>query len=323
MSLRVHFAGAFARDDPSLIGMGAFRRAGLDRRMIGHSDIDRNLGSRFRPQRYYVALSLVAIWERIRALFRITMIALLAVTVSGLISGCGVGNGRSGGDGPHRVIVSIGKAQAVAYAHAINLRAADLPGMAVSGQEGEFNGLPFGNGVDHCGSGVGRAGVVVGVISPAFISRPVVKRHVRPDLTVIVGPTEGIYSTVHVMRSEALAVRTAEAVGSARTLACLKARRSAHPTELAGEQYKADVDFSSLPPLLPRVRLYGFRERTTLPVAFGDGRTRPPVYVDVIGFPLKQSVVVLRVRSTPRPAPVATERRLLILLLDRAKIHQL
>lgn len=168
-----------------------------------------------------------------------------------------------------------------------------------------------------------RTGEVAAVISPAFTSQPVRERHLPSGLTVTVGPTEGIYSTVYVMGTEALAQRVAAVAGSTRTRSCLETRRVAHPTELAGEPYKTRVVFLALPQLLPGVRLYGLRESGTLPVALGDGRTRPPVYVDVIGFTVGQSVIVLRVRSTPVPPQTATERRLLSRLFNRANAYRL
>lgn len=261
-----------------------------------------------------------------RGLFRwLRAIATVFVftAATGLVAGCGDSD-RDPSGVREDDSVSVSKAQIEAYAHVVNLRAADLPGMAIRGQEAAFNGLPFGSGVDRCDGVVGRTGEVTGVISPAFISRRVRERRLPPNVAVTVGPKEGIYSVVYVMKSEALAERAAVAAGSARTRACLTARRDAHPEKLAGEPARAQVEVSSLPPsLLPGVRLYGLRETGTLPVAFGNGRTRPAFYVDVIGFPVGQSDIVLRIRSTPRPVPAATERRLLLLLFHRAQAHRL
>jgi hypothetical protein len=276
-----------------------------------------------RSKRHDVGSSQAVIADDPWAVRRIIVTMLLVVALGGMFAGCGGDSVRSGVNSPHGGRVSIDKTQAESYAHAVNVRGTDVPGMAVSGQEGEVGGAPFGNGMDSCGGGVGRTGKVAAVISRSFTSQPIRERHLPSGLTVNVGPTEGIYSTVYVMRSKVLAERLAAAAGSASTRACLKARRVAHPTKLAGELYKARVEFSSLPQLLAGVQLYGLRESGTLPAAFGDGRTRPPVYVDVIGFPLGQSDIVLRVRSTPVPPQATTERRLLALLLNRAKAYRL
>ena len=217
------------------------------------------------------------------------------------------------------------KAAAKAYARAVNLRAADLPSMKISGSEDESEGLPFGGGVNRCGGGITSADEITARISPLFISRPARERDVSPGLSLTIAPTEGIYSKVYVLRSEALAQRAARAAASPSTWACLNARRSADHAELAGERFVGRVEFSPLPQpaTIPGVQVYGYRESGTLPRAFGDGRGRPPVYVDVVGFSLGASDIMLRVRSTPRPADAITERRLVELLLARARTQPL
>jgi hypothetical protein len=281
--------------------------------------------SRQRPTRSLTPMtaSLVSstVMLRIIGIFAFLSIGLL-------LGGCGAANRPAGDISATRTQAPAGvptKAAAKAYARAVNLRAADLPSMKISGSEGESEGLPFGAGVNRCGGAITQEDEITARISPLFISRPVRERDVSPGLSLTIAPTEGIYSKVYVLRSEALAQRAARAAASPRTWACLNARRLADRAELAGEPFVGRVEFSPLPQLavLPGVPVYGYRESGTLPRAFGDGRGRPPVYVDVVGFSLGASDIVLRVRSTPRPADAVAERRLVELLLARAQTQPL
>ncbi len=217
------------------------------------------------------------------------------VATAGLVAGCGTTH------------TTITKAQANSYASVVNLRATDVPGLTAYGREGEFNGLPFGAIVDHCGADVPRSGEVTGVISPIFG----------------VPPTERLYATVYVMRSEALARRAAESAGSSHTRACVTAHWTTHPGQIDHEPYESHVDVSPLRFELPGAQTYGLRESGTLAAVLVGRRTRPLFYGDTVGFAVGASDIVLKARRTTKPFPAATERRLLELLLRRAREHRL
>jgi hypothetical protein len=135
-------------------------------------------------------------------------------------------------------------------------------------------------------------------------------------------PTERVYSTVYVMRSEALAREVAESAGSARSRACVQAYWATHPGELDHEPYKSHVEVSSLASNVSGVKMYGLRQTRTLPAAFASGRTRPSFYDDTIGFALGASDIILKTSSAPRPLSATTVQQLLGLLLRRAEAHR-
>jgi hypothetical protein len=257
-----------------------------------------------------------------RVVLRMLVAVLCCAGWSVLVAGCGAGVSHAGDAAHYGKSREVDRERIRAYAHTINLGATDVPGMTGRGQEGEFDGQPFSAGVERCGGYMVRGGESDSVISPTFIRQPIHERKVGPGMTVIVAPTEGIYSAVYAMPNATLAQQTAEAAGSARTRACLQLLRDAHPAKFAGKPY-GEIKISALRLQLRETRLYGLREGGTLPATFGDGRKGSHFYVDIVGFVSGRSDIILRMRSTPHPIPVATERQLIALLASRAKTHRL
>jgi hypothetical protein len=231
----------------------------------------------------------------------------------------------------------ITNAQALAYAHAVNLRAADVPGMTnrvprtkfgrfsvparIQKPEGETNGVSLAVAIPGCVNAANSGGVVAGMVSALF-HRPRPVRHVdRARLYVL--PIETVESMVYVMQSSALASQDVATIGSAGVRACIKRHLAQqHGTSVGSEPDKTHVEVSSLPSPLQGVKVYGLRVSGTLAAAFSGDGVRPPFYDDTLSFSVGATEIALKVTSAAH-APTATERRLLALLYSRAKAHKL
>jgi hypothetical protein len=237
---------------------------------------------------------------------RAVMLAAFAVCV--MIAGCGGGG-----------IASVGETRAIAFARAVNLRLADVPGMATLVASFETNnGPPYGG----CTTRVAAADRV-GVGESAWFRRS--KARSRDRFAVPVPPVEGVHSVVYVMRESAVAsqnVAAGQRVGAAECVARLRA------TEAAGgfsghEPDKLGIRGSSIPFPLTGVSGYGLRVQGTLAAAYYHLKQRPAYYEDTFGFAVGPAEIVLHALGVGRPFPAAEERHLLSLLYDRAKLHAL
>jgi hypothetical protein len=232
------------------------------------------------------------------------LIGLQFVCASAILgAGCGSGVSMS-----HPLGAS---AQAVGLANAINLRRADVPGLASHFERGrEARSGPLGN----CDQASTRG--LVGFLSQRFT---------RGATRVL--PTESVSSGVYLMASETQAVRELAALGSGRARACI--RHDVERTIEKGERERTEpflatpVDVLSLAPLLRPLPVAGMRRIARLASAshFGDGRSK--VYLDQCGFVVGRVLVNLLAVGSPHPFPLVAERRLLARLYRRAEAHKL
>jgi hypothetical protein len=213
-----------------------------------------------------------------------------------VLAGCGASAPAS---------TSIEKTQALAYAHAVNLRAADLPGWTSAGPERQITKrAPFVAELARCGGAI-YPRVEVGGIGSLF------RRGPRGSEAL----TE---SGVLVTPSADIASRDVAANRSARVQACVaRVVTSVQPRGPSGTRPVATI--SPLPNPLPGVESYGVKVIIT---AVGRGGT---VYgrQDVLGFASGPAVVALTVSYVPKSAHFANERQLLSLLYSRATAHKL
>jgi hypothetical protein len=239
---------------------------------------------------------------------------LLLVATGALAAGCGSGGGSSASSGSPVAGTSIAKARAVAYADAINLGGADVPGATIVKSEGEAK-APTLAGVElaRCTGGVSPELRIVNIHSPAFrVASASERGRVR--------------SAVEVMPSAALAARNNAAARSARGRSCLaRFLARALPEQSTGPLRHGPVSISSLPNSLPGADgSFGLRLATT---AIGrnlrGGQILTRVYTDVFGFVSGPAEINLTATGLPRPVPSATEQRLLSLLFGRAQEHKL
>jgi hypothetical protein len=199
----------------------------------------------------------------------------------------------------------ISRTQAVAYAHAVNLRPGDVPGMHSFGGS-EANGLVVKFRLTPAtGCGSADSGEEFDVYSPVF--RRLGRRHRASVHGYLSLPAEGLHSKVDVKQSAAEQERDFSAV-MCDNAHIVKTRRSAR--------------HQVLPSPLPGVGLLGTRTWRTAPKAMF-GTANVTLYSDRFSFVVGPAEIVLAITSAPGPPRTELERRLLSLLYSRAEAHKL
>jgi hypothetical protein len=248
------------------------------------------------------------------------LITLSAVAV--LVVGCGTSSTVASG-----AVSPTMKAQAIAYAHAVNLRVADVPGLVGSRPRTEIRSGPFGAVMEKCDGGAARAGEVIGVLSESFERNN--KRHNGLLFRDSLLPIESVQSTVYLTRSSALASHEFAIADSARARACLKSLNVSenHATKREGataeEPLFTDIEVAALTSPLHAVRVYGLRVTANSTLESSGTTGHSNYYEDFLGFVIGPAVITLHTKGDPRPFPSATEGRLLSLLYSRAEAYKL
>jgi hypothetical protein len=198
-------------------------------------------------------------------------------------------------------------AQARAYAHAVNLTAADVPGFVVSAKHSEHE-TPAERRLEgellRCTGGVGFNHGLAEASSQEFE---------RKGGAV----AQSVSSSITVLATSALAAKELTAIRSGHVRACL-----AHYLSLlfSGKRYEGftvgpiSIE-SGTPPALGTAGGFGWRVYTTI---VGHG-IAIPFYMDILGFVNGPAEVALVTYGLPRPFPAAVEQRLFSLLAERAK----
>jgi hypothetical protein len=181
------------------------------------------------------------------------------------------------------------------------------------------NRPPFGS----CASHVGASDEVVAVESPWFI-RSTGQRRLHAGVIVGRPPVEGVHSIVYVMRRTDAANRNVAGARSASAPDCVRRLKvkEAQGRLISGEPYKRQITASSLRSPLSGVMGYGLRVRGTVAGAVYHEKKRLVFYEDTFGFAIGVAEIVMHADAVTRPFPSAEERRLLNLLYERAKMHQ-
>jgi hypothetical protein len=207
---------------------------------------------------------------------------------------------------------SITKAQAVAYARAVNLRSGDVPGMAMTGpgkSEGTRERRSAGS-LARCAGVVSQGQQLVDISSPSFTRGKALEQ-------------EQISSGVSVLSSAADAAREFAAIRSARGRACITrfAERELSRESSGLLHYRGIVVTRLTAPLAGIGASFGLRLTATL----SSPRTthRFHLYLDFLGLRDGPAEISLNVSGFSRPVSVATERRLLSTLNARARSHTL
>lgn len=210
----------------------------------------------------------------------------------------------------------ITKAQAVAYAHAVNLRASDVLELVPAARQKEGTGTFLGRCEMPAGSRE-----VLGIPSQGF-------RFEAGLLTTALSSyhRESVRSVVYVMKSPRLAARAlAMALGSVGQ-ACF--RRAFFGAGIdRSESGREEPLFSHVKIFTWRiqvrgVQVQGIRMTASLGAVFAGTGNRQPYYEDILGFVSGPSEIFLKVTSSPRDS-TATDRRLLALLYSRAQAQKL
>ena len=217
------------------------------------------------------------------------------------------GGGAPGGEGH-----ALSQRRADAFASAVNLRVADVPGFAPSG---ETNGgelapdKPLERRLARCAGALGgdRGG-------PDERSSPEFARAHN-------ALGERVSSTVSFLRSEAKVPAELSALRSEHTRTCL----SSYLQGLLGGRHFGGARIARVtivqgtPPA--RGSSGGFGWRVTAVAAAG--RLTVPFYLDILGFVYRRAEVTLLSSGAVIPFPAAVEERLYQLLLSRATAHKL
>jgi hypothetical protein len=260
---------------------------------------------------------------------RVTGVIVAIGTSCALTVGCGAtkrtpaGNASSAGAGG-----SIDRAQATAYAHAVNITAADVPEMTSAGQEGEAKVRSLGVENAHCSGGVSPYRRVVDIHSVRFRG-------------ATASPRESVRSDVTVWPTNAVAEQDSAAELSRRGRACAQHLLERLAIDAIGRVRVSHVSIAWLPPPLPGAKgSYAARISLRITGVLGPGQTQSerstaalessspnprsveiPLYIDGFGFLAGPARVSLTATSLKRPASSAIEHRLLSLLYSRAKAH--
>lgn len=203
---------------------------------------------------------------------------------------------------------SASKRQAVAFARAVNLTSADLPGFNVSSKPKHVSAADrqLEHQLLHCVRGASLRSPLVEVGSREYErGGGVVHQSVESEVTVARSGTEAI--------SELKAVR------GPRTKACMS--RFLHRL-FEGDAYRGTkigpISISSgTPPAAGTSGSFAWRIRVTI-TARG---VRIPLYLDVLAFLYNRAEVSLDTVAVPEPFPARGEEELFTLLLDRARSH--
>jgi hypothetical protein len=229
-----------------------------------------------------------------------------ALGIPGLAACVVAGCGGAGSAATTSSSAPVTRPQAVAYAHAVNLQAADLPDLRVSTLERAAKIEP-------------HEGVFARCVGESDPRREIAKfKSATFKYPASFGQLE---SSVTVQPTQALALSNFRAALQPRLLTCLK---NLLPVALAG---KAERTIRYGPVNI--ARLSGLPVPETTGVSIRTSVIAPrlpypvPVYVDEFGFTAGRAEIALTTEGAPKPIPAEVEGRLLSLLYSRAKAHKL
>jgi hypothetical protein len=201
---------------------------------------------------------------------------------------------------------AVTRERARAFARAVNLTLADVPGAVISRRQKESAAEQR---EDHCSGEGATAQVIAEADSPSFIRGAGLTR-------------ETISSGVTVGTSAAVAQAAIAFVASAAGRACYARilRKHLPPQQGSAGVSVQSVDLRALPVSLP-VASFGVRILATLRTSRSRFSIR--LYSDLLGFAAGQSEITFEATSLVQPEPRKTEEELLRLMLERARARAL
>jgi hypothetical protein len=204
---------------------------------------------------------------------------------------------------------SSAKAQALAFARAVNLTAADVPGFKATAEHHSETGTEKRRQreLQTCAGG-------------GFEGGDSVAQESSPDFKLERGILDlSVNSEVSVARTPALAAKELATIRSSHFRACL----TKYLNLLFGEQDRPGTTVGPIsivqgtPPAPGASGSFGWRITASI-TARG---VKLPFYQDMLGFVYGSAEVSLVSSGALRPFPAAVEQQLFTLLLDRAKAH--
>jgi hypothetical protein len=248
-------------------------------------------------------------------------LGVLSLT-SGLLLGCGNGHTLSGKSAQAKGVTlttsstgtaggaKVTRAQALAFARAVNLKTADIPEGSIDHKNKAHSDPLEQQELSRCESAARWRTKLIEASSPRFTrGKELEREEISSSVTVLGG---GARTAPELSRLESSHVRDC----IARVLTKRFAEKS------IGEAHWGRFALSRLPVQAPGADgTIGIRASTTLNFSFSE--ISVPIYVDVLGFSAGPVAVGLVAVSATQPVPAATEQRLLILLLERTNAHPL
>lgn len=244
-----------------------------------------------------------------------TLLVILAVT-GGLVMACGKSSPatpsrRSRATSPSSPTTSaLTRQRALAFARAVNLTSADVPGFSVSSthERGTAQERRLERQMLRCAGTPGSGKGLAEVSSEDYA----LKRGIIDF---------GVSSEVGVAETPTLAARELAAIRSAHVRGCFS-----HYLDLLfrskqfGGAIVSPVSIASgTPPAPGTAGGFGWRVMATFTVQ----DIRVPLYLDILGFVYGPARVTLFSSGVLRPFPAAVQQGLFSLLLSRAKAHRL
>jgi hypothetical protein len=230
---------------------------------------------------------------------------------AGLLAGCGGAGASVVGVNPP-ASGPVTKAQAVAYAHAVNLQAGDLPGFTSSGSESEAR-KPGRLALEEirCSDGVSPARRIAQMESTGFSAGRAFYGKIMRS-TVEVWPTPALVasnnSPSHKSRARACFVRF------------LKALHKRTNRERKGRMQIGPFTINTVPNPLPGVG-HSFLTTINETRLLRTGAIRAHIYRDILGFTTGPAEIELEAIGFGHPVPASTEAQALQLLLARARAN--
>jgi hypothetical protein len=210
-----------------------------------------------------------------------------------------------------RAAAPLTRSRALAFAHAVNLRLADVPEATASPRKPSSFSTAEKREIDRC------EGPHAGHRELASARSPKFERGSELE-------TEDIYSDVTVQTSAGESARNLAELASAAARRCLArvlSRAFASRPPKGGGHYGAFAAYGLAVSAPGSNAVAGVRLATT--VVFPGPEVTVPVYVDVMAFARGPAEVALITASATQPVPANTEQQLLSLLRARAMAQQL
>jgi hypothetical protein len=204
------------------------------------------------------------------------------------------------------------RAQALAFAHAVNLSAGDIPEASVEKKHGATATASERREGHACERRIGwrNPHTIVEASSP--------KLRRGQELEI-----ERITSSVSVLSSERTVARQFALLASPALRECAARvwTRNLDDKSIRNARW-GHVSVSRLPVQAAGTNAtFGIRIVANLDLTFSE--VSVPIYVDVLGFAIGRAEVALTAISATQPVPATTERELLALLLARSRSHSL
>jgi hypothetical protein len=244
------------------------------------------------------------------------VLSLALVAVGGVLVGCGANNAPAA-SATQSVSAPITKAQARAYARAVNLRATDLPGMNASKPEHEGNApTRLELALARCDGELNPQLRVLNRVSPTFTASTEDEDE---------GEHEEIHSAVEILPTETIAAKHNADQISPRGLDCIRRYiPAAFAKSNTRRLHYGPVTVRHLPNPLPDVAGSFAVEITTSVIGVPSqiAATPPHVYLDILGFLSGASEINLTATGFPEPVPEEAEQRLISVLYARTQANK-